>query len=118
VKEIIGGVQAVPLAAAIKTENFVFVSGQVPTDENGQITGDIKEQTTACLRKIESLLKEAGSSMSNVVKTTVFITDVADFAAMNEAYAQFFDGNPPARSCVRADLVIDAKVEIEAIAIL
>ncbi len=116
-KEVIGGKVAVPLSPAIKTEEFVFVSGQVPTKADGSIEGGIAEQTAACLEKVKQLLEEAGTSLDKVVKTMVFITDVNDFQGMNAVYARYFPENPPARSCVRADLVIDAKVEIEAIAL-
>ncbi len=116
-KEVIGGKVAVPLSPAIKTEEFVFVSGQVSTKPDGSIEGGIEEQTAACLDKVKQLLEEAGTTMDNVVKTLVFITDVKDFQAMNAVYAQYFPQEPPARSCVRADLMIDAKVEIEAIAL-
>lgn len=116
-KECIGGKQAVPLSPAVITEDYIFVSGQLPTDASGAVQGDIKAQTAACLDKVKALLEEVGSSLDKVVKTTFFITDKADFAAMNEVYARYFPENPPARSCVVVDLVIDAKVEIEAIAL-
>ncbi len=115
-KEVVGKA-AVPLSPAVKTEEYVFVSGQVPTQPDGTGQGDIKEQTALCLDKIKELLEKSGTSMKQVVKTTVFITDVQDFQAMNEAYSRYFPEDPPARSCVRADLVIDAQVEIEAIAL-
>ncbi len=117
-KECIGVKAAVPYSAVVKTQDYIFVSGQVPTDASGAvIPGGIKEQTAACLDKIKALLEEAGSSLDRVVKTTVFITDAADFAAMNEVYVQYFPEQRPARSCVVVGLAIPAKVEIDAIAL-
>ncbi len=116
-RQCIGGKVALPYSPAVITDQYIFVSGQVPTDAAGNVSGGIKEQTALCLDKVKALLEEAGSSLDKVVKVTVFITDKADFAAMNEVYAQYFPEDPPARSCVVADLALDAKVEIEAIAL-
>lgn len=112
-KQVFGGKLAVPLSPAIATEDYVFVSGMVPDN----LDGDVKQQTREVLTKVKNLLEQAGSSMDKVVKTTVFLTDMADFPAMNEVYAEFFPNDPPARSTVGVALAIDAKVEIEAIAL-
>ncbi len=116
-KRAIGEKPPVPLTMAIETEKFVFVSGQVPTDAEGVTPEGIEAQTRLVMEKIKVLLEEAGSSLDNVVKTTVFIADTSDFKAMNEVYGSYFLGDPPARSCIRCDLVVDAKVEIEATAL-
>ena len=106
-----------PYSQAIRTEELVFVSGQLPV-ENGVMPEDIAEQTKASLNNVKAILEAAGSDLTKVVKTTVFLQDMGDFARMNEVYASFFTEPYPARSCFRvAKLPKDAKVEIEAIAI-
>ncbi len=100
--------------------NLVFVSGQTPLDpDSGKIVeGGIPEQTSQCLMNVQAVLEAAGSSLDRVVKTTVFLTDMADFKAMNAVYAEFFPALPPARSTVAvAGLPLGARVEIEAIAL-
>jgi 2-iminobutanoate/2-iminopropanoate deaminase len=100
---------------------FVYTAGQVAIDPatNQLIEGDIKVQTRQALKNVEAILKAAGSSMSAVFKTTVFLKDFNDFGAMNEVYAEFFSGSAPARSTVEvARLPRDMKVEIEAVAII
>lgn len=97
----------------------MFVSGQLPIDpETGAFPGgDIKVLTARSLKNIEAILKEAGGSLENVVKTSIFVTDLKQFADVNEAYSKFFGDVPPARSCVEvAALPKGAAVEIEAIA--
>jgi len=101
--------------------HFVYTAGQVAIDPatNQPIEGDIRIQTRQVLKNLEAILKEAGSSMHSVVKTTVFLKDFNDFAAMNEVYAEFFSGSAPARSTVEvARLPRDMKVEIEAVAVI
>jgi reactive intermediate/imine deaminase len=115
-KRYIGGEQQVPLTQAVQCGSMLFVSGQVPTDPAGKVTGGVGEQTAAVLKKIESLLSEAGFSLADVVKTTVYLKDAAQFAEMNRVYRQFFPRTPPARATVQANLMIDALIEIEAIA--
>ena len=108
-----------PYSQATKCGNFIFVSGQLPINaETGEMPATIAEQTKQSLTNLKNILTEAGSSMDNVVKTTVFLSDMNNFTAMNEVYAQFFsDGSFPARSAVQAArLPKDALVEIEAIA--
>jgi 2-iminobutanoate/2-iminopropanoate deaminase len=100
---------------------FVYTAGQVAIDPatNQLVQGDIKVQTRQVLKNVDAILKAAGSSMKSVVKTTVFLKDFNDFAAMNEVYAEFFSESAPARSTVEvARLPRDMKVEIEAVAVI
>ena len=124
-KEIISTPKAAaaigPYSQAVKVGNLVFTSGQVPfVPETGEvIEGDIQAQTKRSLDSIKAILEEAGTSLENVVKTTVFIKNMNDFGKINEVYAQFFTENQPARSCVEvARLPRDVSVEIEVIAIM
>lgn len=99
--------------------NLIFTSGQIPIDPStgNVVNGGIKEQTRQSLKNVSALLEEANSSLANVVKTTVFIKDMNEFAAMNEVYAEYFGTSKPARSTVEvARLPKDVLVEIEAIA--
>ena len=108
-----------PYSQAIQIGDLLFVSGQVPIDPStGAIMeGDVKAQAQQSLNNLKAILNAAGTNMGAVVKTTVFLADMNDFAAMNEVYAQFFQEPFPARSAVQAArLPKDAKVEIEAIA--
>jgi len=110
-----------PYSQAIKAGGFVFVSGQIPIDpQTGQfVAGGITEQTERVLRNVSAVLEAAGSGLDQVVKTTVFLADMKEFAAMNEVYGRFFIGAPPARATVAAaGLPRDARVEIEAIALV
>ena len=109
-----------PYSQAIEANGFVYASGQLPIDPTtGQFPeGGIKEQTRQSLTNAQNILKEAGIDLSHVVKTTVFLSDIANFAAMNEVYAEFFTEPYPARSAVAAkDLPKGALVEIEVIAV-
>jgi 2-iminobutanoate/2-iminopropanoate deaminase len=109
-----------PYAQAVKCGDFVFTSGQIPLDPAGNLVeGGIREQTRQVLANLQAVLEAAGSDKSRVVKTTVFLRDMNDFAAMNEEYAAFFGGHAPARSTVQAArLPKDVLVEIEMIAAL
>ena len=110
-----------PYSQAVKAGNMLFVSGQVPfVPETMEIVeGDVKAQTAQSLKNLQAILKEAGADFSNVVKTTVFIKDMNEFAQINEVYAEYFGENKPARACVEvARLPKDVKVEIELIAVL
>ncbi len=105
----------------VSAAKMLFTAGQVPLDPaSGQmVTGDIKAQTRRVLENVKAILHAAGASFENVVKTTVFMTDLSEFAAMNEVYAEFFTANPPARSTVEVRaLPRGAKVEIETMAVL
>ena len=109
-----------PYSQAIEANGMVFVSGQLPVNpETGEFAeGGIKELTRQSLTNMKNILAEAGLGMENVVKTTVFLADMADFAAMNEVYASFFEGVAPARSAVAVKtLPKNALVEIECIAV-
>jgi 2-iminobutanoate/2-iminopropanoate deaminase len=107
-----------PYSQAITLDNLVFCSGQIPlTPAGALVEGDISEQTRQVLINLSGLLAAAGSSLDRVLKTTVFLADMNDFAAMNAVYAEFFTSDPPARSTVQvARLPRDVRVEIEAIA--
>jgi 2-iminobutanoate/2-iminopropanoate deaminase len=99
--------------------NLIFTSGQIPIDPDtgNVVSGGIKDQTRQVLKNVSALLEEGGSSIANVIKTTVFIKDMNEFAAMNEVYAEFFGESKPARSTVEvARLPKDVLVEIEAVA--
>ena len=99
--------------------SLLFTAGQIPIDpQTGQlIQGDIKAQTRQVLKNVQAIVEQGGSSLQNVVKTTVFLKDMNEFAGMNEVYAEFFKTNPPARSTVEvARLPKDVKVEIETVA--
>jgi len=116
-KKVIGAAQSIPLSLGVRAGDFVFVSGQVPFDDQGKVVeGGIETQTRVVLRRIETILASAGCSLSDVVKTTVFLVDPRDFGRFNAVYAEFFPKDPPARSTVQADLMIDVKIEIEAVA--
>jgi 2-iminobutanoate/2-iminopropanoate deaminase len=110
-----------PYSQAIKAGGIVFASGQIPIDpKTGEfVQGGIGEQTERVLKNLAAVLEAAGSSLNQVVKTTVFLADMKDFAAMNEVYGRFFSGVTPARATVAAaGLPRDARVEIEAIAVV
>jgi 2-iminobutanoate/2-iminopropanoate deaminase len=110
-----------PYSQAIKAGGFVFVSGQIPTDpQTGEfVAGGITEQTEQVLKNLKAVLEASGSSLAQVVKTTVFLADMKEFSGMNEVYATFFSGAPPARATVAAaGLPRDARVEIEAVALV
>lgn len=105
----------------VSAGKMLFTAGQVPLDPaTGQmVAGDIKAQTRRVLENVKAILQAAGASFEQVVKTTVFMTDLNEFAAMNEVYAEFFATNPPARSTVEVRaLPKGAKVEIETMAII
>ena len=109
-----------PYSSALRADPFVFVSGQVPFDPQtgALIDGDIAAQTRRVLQNIGALLTGAGLSYTDVVRTTVFLADMNDFAAMNDVYKTFFAEPYPARSTVQAArLPRDARIEIDAIAI-
>jgi len=108
-----------PYSQAIKAGGFVFAAGQIARDPatNKVAEGDVKAQTERVMKNLSAVLTAAGTSMDRAVKTTVFLKNIADFQAMNEAYAKFFTGIPPARSAVQAVLPNDAAlVEIDVIA--
>ena len=107
-----------PYSQATGIGRLVFVSGQLPIDmSTGELATEIKAATKASLDNVKAILEEAGTTMSEVLKTTVLLKDINDFAAMNEVYAQYFTKDCPARACFQvAKLPKDALVEIEVIA--
>lgn len=110
-----------PYSQAIKANGFLFISGQIPINpETGQMTAvEAVAQTKQVMQNLSAILNAEGLSFNEVVKTTIFLTDLADFARVNETYAAYFESAPPARSTVQvAALPKGAKVEIEAIAAL
>ena len=109
-----------PYSQAIKSNGFVFASGQIPLDPATMqiVEGGIREQTKRVMSNLEAVLQAAGSSLEGVVKTTVFLKDLADFGEMNEVYGSFFNETPPARSTIEvARLPRDVRVEIDVIAV-
>jgi 2-iminobutanoate/2-iminopropanoate deaminase len=110
-----------PYSQAVIANGFVFLSGQIPLDpQTGElVAGDVAAQTERVLRNIKSVLEAAGSELAQVVKTTVFLKNMADFPRMNEVYGRFFPEEAPARSTVEAArLPRDVQVEIDCIAVL
>ena len=110
-----------PYSPAIRAGNLLFLSGQIPLDPatNELVTGSIEAQTEQVLRNIADLLKAAGAGFEHVVRTTVFLADMNEFAAMNAVYAKFVVDPPPARATVQVSrLPRDVKVEIDVIAVL
>jgi 2-iminobutanoate/2-iminopropanoate deaminase len=101
----------------VRAGDFVYVSGQVPVDAQGNIVGaDIKAQTRQVLENVKAALALAGATLDDVVKTTAWLQDARDFAGFNQVYGSYFPKEPPARSTAESRLMIDIKVEIEAIA--
>lgn len=110
-----------PYSQGVKVGDFVFVSGQIPLDPGtGEVVpGDIDAQTERVLNNISAVLDAAGSSLEDVVKTTVYLKDMADFPKFNECYERFFSRNPPARATVEVSrLPRDVRIEIDAVAVL
>lgn len=110
-----------PYSQAVRAGNMVFLSGQIPLDPaTGQmVTGDIRAQTERVMENLGAVLKAAGCSFKNVVRTTIYLTDLGDFAVVNETYGKRFPENPPARATVQVSaLPKGAKVEIDCIAIV
>ena len=119
-KRIEGATPALgPYSAGVSAGSLIFVSGQIPTDAGGALPEGIEAQTRQSIENVRTVLENAGSDLRHVVKTTVFLKDMDDFAAVNAVYAEYFDGEvKPARSCVQAaKLPKDMPLEIEAIAV-
>ena len=112
------GGQPLPFCQATVANGFVFVSGQVALGEDGEvIAGGILEQTHHCIQSIRTILEKAGCTLQDVVKVNVWLDDARDFQAFNRVYASYFAQALPARACVQSALMVDAKVEIEVIAL-
>ncbi len=108
-----------PYSQAIKVRDIVYTSGQIPLTTDGQmIEGDIKEQTRQVLKNLEAVLKKAGSDLNHIIKTTIYLTDMDNFIAVNTVYGEFFTNRFPARSTVAVkELPKGADIEIDAIAV-
>lgn len=108
-----------PYSPAMRAGPFLFISGQIAVGPDGKVRGTAGEQAWECLERLREVLEAAGAGLGDVVKVTVYLTDMHDFAAVNEVYSRYFPADPPARSCVQvAALPKGARVEIEAIAYL
>jgi 2-iminobutanoate/2-iminopropanoate deaminase len=109
-----------PYSQGILVNNLFYSSGQIPLRADGTlVTGDVKEQTVQVFQNLEAVLAAAGASLETVVKATVFIANMDDFAAVNEVYGEYFSTHKPARSCVEVSrLPKDALVEIEVVALV
>lgn len=108
-----------PYSQAVEVNGLIYTSGQIPVDPaTGEIPQGINAQAEQVMKNVKNLLEAAGTSMSHVIKTTVFIKDMNDFTAINQIYATYFEGDCPARSCVEvARLPKDVLMEMEAIAV-
>ena len=121
-KQVIGGPLVIngrelSLSKAIRAGDFVFLTGQVPMRDGAPMTdGSIEDQTRACIESIRDTLQEAGCELSDVVKSMVWLKNRDDFPGFNEVYAEYFPEQPPTRSAVVSDFLIDVLVEIECVA--
>ncbi len=109
-----------PYSQAVRVGQLVFTAGQLGIDPHtGQLVEGVEAQTHQAMRNLQAILQAAGSDLSHVVKTTIFVADLNDFATINTAYGSYFEGAPPARSTVQvARLPLDARVEIEMVAVV
>ena len=109
-----------PYVQAVKSNGILFISGQLGFDmKDGSIPEAVEDQAANSLKNLETIMKEAGTDKTKVIKTTIFLTDMGDFAKVNEVYGSFFEGNYPARSCVAVKtLPKNVLCEVEAIAVL
>lgn len=108
-----------PYSQGVRAGGFIFISGQIPLDPtSGEVVnGDVAQQTDRVMRNIRAILDDSGGTLEDVVKTTIFLADMNDFATVNEVYGRYFSSEPPARATVQvARLPKDVKVEIEAVA--
>ncbi len=111
------GGRSLPFTKAVRAGDFIFVSGQVPMGTDGEIVdGNIATQTRQTIENVKAILKELGLGLEHVVKATVWLADTRDFWPFNKVYLEYFGAALPARSCVRADMMVDCKVEIEVVA--
>jgi reactive intermediate/imine deaminase len=121
-KEIIGGPlvidgRVLSLSRAVRAGDFVFITGQVPMRDGQPMTeGSIEEQTRACLDSLQQILAEAGCDLGDVVKSMVWLKSRADFAGFNAVYSEYFPTEPPTRSALVSEFLIDILVEIECVA--
>ena len=120
-KEAVGKnrINGLPFSPGVKSGGLLFVSGQGPIGKDGKIiAGDIKIQTRKTLENFRDVLEAAGATMDDVVQTTVYLKDLADYQGMNEVYASFFSDPRPARSTVKAELLFGMTVEIQGISVI
>jgi reactive intermediate/imine deaminase len=111
------GGRSLPFTKAVRAGDFVFVSGQVPMGADGEIVdGNIATQTRQTIDNVKAILQAQGLGLEHVVKATVWLADTRDFWPFNKVYLEYFGAALPARSCVRADMMVDCKVEIEVVA--
>jgi reactive intermediate/imine deaminase len=111
------GGRSLPFTKAVRAGDFVFVSGQVPMGTDGEIVdGNITTQTRQTIDNVKAILQSLGLGLEHVVKATVWLADTRDFWPFNKVYLEYFGAALPARSCVRADMMVDCKVEIEVVA--
>ncbi len=105
------------LSRAVRAGDMIYLTGQIPMRDGKPMTeGSIEEQTRNCLEQIRDTLQQAGCNMSNIVKTTVWLKDRADFPGFDATYGEFFESDPPARTGLLNDFLVDIKVEIDCIA--
>ncbi len=108
-----------PYSHANKVGNMVFISGQIPLKTDGTIVEGVEEQTKQCLENLKAIVEEAGGKLENVVKTTIYLTDLGNFTKVNEVYGSYFTENHPARTTIEiSKLPLGVGIEIEAIAVL
>lgn len=111
------GGQSLPFSPAVRAGDFVFISGQVAMGENGEIVpGGIEAQTRQTMENVKKVLALADCGLDDVVKVNVWLDDTRDFWTFNRVYASYFEGNRPARSTVRSQLMVDGKIEIDVVA--
>jgi reactive intermediate/imine deaminase len=111
------GGRSLPFTKAVRAGDFIFVSGQVPMGADGEIVeGNIATQTKQTIENVKAILEAQGLGLEHVVKATVWLADTRDFWPFNKVYLEYFGAALPARSCVRADMMVDCKVEIEVVA--
>jgi reactive intermediate/imine deaminase len=109
--------QVRPFSPAVRAGDFIYVSGQVPADKNGEIVvGGIEAQTRQVMENLKTVLALAGATLDDVCKSTVWLQDARDFGAFNRIYMSYFGENKPARSTTEARLMVDAKVEVDVVA--
>lgn len=116
----LGPVSGAPYTPAVRVGDFIFISGQIPLDSatSRVVDGGFEQQVRQCLRNLAAILKQDGLSLDNIVKTTVFLSDLGNFGEFNKIYGGYFTGVKPARSCLEVSrLPLDVMVEIEAIAV-
>jgi len=107
-----------PYSQAVKAGNLMFISGQIPIDPatGSVVEGDIQAQARQCIKNLQAICEAAGASLQDIIKTSVFIKDMNQFAKINETYAEFFNAEPPARACVEVScLPKNVLIEIEAV---